>query len=147
MAPALYFYRCNHFCICSCYVLLLKNVQRSPILEHIFAYSGFKLKFKLYATTSLLSNTKLIAQPGSRSAPSDQTNERAHVHESTVCVLQRRSVQAALLSRIKDACRVWVVCLCFLVMPGPSGSSQVNKSMSFDKHASHPHAHVLPGAV
>ncbi len=60
--------------------------------------------------------------------------------------LQWWSVQAELLSPIKDACHVWVVCSCFLVMPGPSGSSQVNKSMSFDKHASHPHAHVLPGA-
>lgn len=40
-----------------------------------------------------------------------------------------------------------MVCFCLPVMPGPSGSSQINKSMSFDKHASHPHAHVLPGAV
>lgn len=48
---------------------------------------------------------------------------------------------------IKYACSVWVVCFCFLVMAGPSGSTEVNKTMSFDKHASHPHAHALPGAV
>lgn len=55
-------------------------------------------------------------------------------------------VEAELLSPIKDACHVCVVCFCLLLMPGPSGSSQVNKSMSFDKHASHPRAYVLPGA-
>lgn len=48
---------------------------------------------------------------------------------------------------VKYACSVWVVCFCFLVMAGPSGSTEVNKTMSFDKHASHPHAHALPGAV
>lgn len=48
---------------------------------------------------------------------------------------------------IKYACSVWVVCCCFLVMAGPSGSTEVNKTMSFDKHTSHPHARALPGAV
>lgn len=51
------------------------------------------------------------------------------------------------INMIKIACSVCVMYLCFVVMAGHSGSSEVNKSMSFDKHVSHPHAHVLPGAV
>lgn len=43
---------------------------------------------------------------------------------------------------IKNACHVWGEYFRFLVMAGPSGSSEVNTSMSFDKHASHPHAHT-----
>lgn len=85
-----------------------------------------------------------MAQSGSRSARLITKWACTHPKSYSLC-WQRRSVQAELLSPIKDACHVWAVC--FLVMPGPSGSSQVNKSMSFDKHASHPHAHVLPGAV
>lgn len=54
---------------------------------------------------------------------------------------------AELLSPIKNACLVWVPCLCFAAAaPGPTGSSRVNKRKSFDKHASHPRAHALPGA-
>lgn len=48
---------------------------------------------------------------------------------------------------IKYACCVWVAYFCFLVMAGPYGSSEVNKTMSSDKCASRLHAHALPGVV
>lgn len=84
-----------------------------------------------------------MAQSGSRSA---HLIKQMSTHTSTDLQYALTVVEAELLSPIKDACHVCVVCFCLLLMPGPSGSSQVNKSMSFDKHASHPRAYVLPGA-
>lgn len=83
-----------------------------------------------------------MAQSGSRSA---HLIKQMSTHTSTDLQYALTVVEAELLSPIKDACHVCVVCFCLLLMPGPSGSSQVNKSMSFDKHASHPRAYVLPG--
>lgn len=73
--------------------------------------------------------------------PLDQANELTHIHKYVYAVLGCGG------RVIKIACSVCVMYLCFVLMPGRSGSSEVNKSMSFDKHVSHPHAHVLPGAV
>lgn len=84
-----------------------------------------------------------MAQSGSRSA---HLIKQMSTHTSMDLQYALTVVEAELLSPIKDACHVCVVCFCLLLMPGPSGSSQVNKSMSFDKHASHPRAYVLPGA-
>lgn len=84
-----------------------------------------------------------MAQSGSRSA---HLIKQMSTHTSMHLQYALTVVEAELLSPIKDACHVCVVCFCLLLMPGPSGSSQVNKSMSFDKHASHPRAYVLPGA-
>lgn len=61
-----------------------------------------------------------------------------------VCAVAER---AQLPHPVKYACSVWVAYFCFLVMPGLSGSSEVNKTVSFDKHPSHPRAHALPGAA
>lgn len=83
-----------------------------------------------------------MAQSGSRSA---HLIKQMSTHTSTDLQYALTVVEAELLSPIKDACHVCVVCFCLLLMPEPSGSSQVNKSMSFDKHASHPRAYVLPG--
>lgn len=83
-----------------------------------------------------------MAQSGSRSA---HLIKQMSTHTSMDLQYALTVVEAELLSPIKDACHVCVVCFCLLLMPGPSGSSQVNKSMSFDKHASHPRAYVLPG--
>lgn len=84
-----------------------------------------------------------MAQSGSSSA---HLIKQMSTHTSVDLQCAFTVVEAELLSPIKDACHVCVVCFCLPVMPGPSGSSQVNKSMSFDKHASHPRAYVLPGA-
>lgn len=84
-----------------------------------------------------------MAQSGSRSA---HLIKQMRTHTFMDLQYALTVVEAELLSPIKDACHVCMVCFCLLLMPGPSGSSQVNKSMSFDKHASHPRAYVLPGA-
>lgn len=84
-----------------------------------------------------------MAQSGSRSA---HLIKQMSTHTSMDLQYALTVVEVELLSPIKDACHVCVVRFCLLLMPGPSGSSQVNKSMSFDKHASHPRAYVLPGA-
>lgn len=84
-----------------------------------------------------------MAQSGSRSA---HLIKQMSTHTFMDLQYALTVVEAELLSPIKDACHVCMVCFCLLLMPGPSGSSQVNKSMSFDKHASHPRAYVLPGA-
>lgn len=89
-----------------------------------------------------LSNTKpnvTIDRPNQNNEHTHHTGIYAFVCCLPLCLPE-------LLSPIKDACHVWMVCVCSLVMPGPSGSSQVNKRMSFDKYTSHPHAHVFQGA-
>lgn len=68
--------------------------------------------------------------------------QMAHTFRDVRAVVQLAQLPHA----IKYACSVWLVYFCFLVMAGPSGSSEVNKTMSFDKHTLQPHAHTLPGA-
>lgn len=95
----------------------------------------FVIKFHFVATTSCCQMRPLnvmfrevIGPPGS--------NKRCGTSK-TVCAAAEL---ARLPHPIKNACHVWVECVCFLVPAGPPGSSEGSTSMSFDKNASHPRA-------
>lgn len=94
----------------------------------------------------LLSKLKLNSAVSEQISRSDQTNECAHIYGSSTA--RFAVLKGELLSPIKDACHVYAVYACLLVLLWPSGLSQINEHEVWTNMLhTHMHTRTLPRAV